>query len=267
LIVQDGGSSDQSAAILEHYRGAITHCTSEPDHGQSDAINKGLARATGDLITFIGSDDLYLPGALVEIARLATVSPDAGTLVGAFQFVAEDGVPWSEIHRPLDLSLAPPGSWRLHQVATFYRRGVLDRIGRHVRTDLRYTMDRDLLYRAARAAPIATTERSLAAFRLHLASKSVGQWEPFHLEMARLHEEPADTAEEPPAIRRRRKRLGRYWRAKGQIKAAVAAPRPGALPHLVRSVLLHPGMLAKRRLWTAGLQCLRRPAPSSKSAP
>ncbi len=262
LIVQDGGSRDQSREVLAHYHAVLTSCASERDGGQSDAINRGLARATGDLVTFIGSDDLYLPGAFAEVARLHRAQPDAGAIAGAFRFMDQDGTIEAAVHSPrlphrgpLDLSLADPESWRLHQVATFFTRHALDLVGRSVRADLRYTMDRDLLYRVARQAPVATTTRVLAAFRRHPTSKSVGEALPFYRELADLHAEPS-TPGEPRAVHRRRQRLHRYWRAKGALKAATGAPRPGALPHLLRCAAFHPPMLWKRRYLVAWLECL-----------
>lgn len=68
-IVLDGGSTDDSVAILEHYDEFITYWVSEPDEGQADSINKGLTISTGEIMGWLNSDDLLLPNALFYIAH------------------------------------------------------------------------------------------------------------------------------------------------------------------------------------------------------
>jgi glycosyltransferase involved in cell wall biosynthesis len=269
LIVQDGGSQDGSVEILKRYAPWLAHWQSEPDGGQSDAINQGFQRATGDVITFFSSDDLYLPGALSEIARLWSEAPRAGAYVGAFQFMDEASRPVSETvlprlpgPAPLDLATTDPGAWRLHQVATFYRREALDEVGRWVRPELRYTMDRELLYRICRRFPVATTQALLARFRRHGASKSGAEMLPFCREMASLHLLAAP-AGEGAEVRRLRRRFVRHWRARGFLKLARATSRPGAAAGaLLRAAAVQPSLLLRPsygRFWLEALG-LRRPA-------
>jgi glycosyltransferase involved in cell wall biosynthesis len=68
-IVIDGGSEDHSREVIQRYEDWISHWESEPDEGQSHALNKGFARADGELYAYLNSDDLYEPGALFAVAE------------------------------------------------------------------------------------------------------------------------------------------------------------------------------------------------------
>src|SRR5215813_13226597 len=89
-IVMDGGSTDNSAAIIEQYSPWLTYWTSEPDGGQSDAINRGLKRASGDFVTWINSDDLLCKNALIEHASRIGFEPDT-VYVGNCIYIDETG--------------------------------------------------------------------------------------------------------------------------------------------------------------------------------
>lgn len=86
-IVIDGGSSDQSVEIIRKYEKHLYYWVSEKDRGQSHAINKGLARGSGDLMTWLNSDDWYTTGALHKIAEVFRRNPDAGMVVGTGQII------------------------------------------------------------------------------------------------------------------------------------------------------------------------------------
>src|SRR5581483_11642422 len=89
-IVVDGGSTDDTVSILQRYDDRIAYWTSEPDRGQTDAINKGLARATGDVVAYINSDDYYLPGAF-DAALPLFADQAVDWVAGACRFVFPDG--------------------------------------------------------------------------------------------------------------------------------------------------------------------------------
>jgi glycosyltransferase involved in cell wall biosynthesis len=90
-IIVDGGSTDNSVEIIKKYEKSLKYWVSEPDQGQSNAINKGFKHAKGDLLTWLNSDDSYIPGALHKVAGAAMAKPQAHVFVGEGQIVDEMG--------------------------------------------------------------------------------------------------------------------------------------------------------------------------------
>lgn len=90
-IIIDGGSTDSSLDIIKKYEKKLKYWVSEPDRGQSHAINKGLSHATGDLLVWLNSDDCLMPDALHEIARAFNAHPSAGAIVGIGRIVNAAG--------------------------------------------------------------------------------------------------------------------------------------------------------------------------------
>jgi len=89
-IIIDGGSTDGNLEIIKKYEKFITYWISEPDNGQSEAINKGFAKSTGEIITFLSSGDAYVPGTLTDVAVRFQTNPNVEGIVGAFQMQDEN---------------------------------------------------------------------------------------------------------------------------------------------------------------------------------
>lgn len=87
FIIIDGGSTDNTVEIIKKYERHLTYWVSEPDRGQSHAINKGMAKSTGEILTWLNSDDWYMPGTLLRFAELFQENPDIGMVVGAGRIV------------------------------------------------------------------------------------------------------------------------------------------------------------------------------------
>lgn len=179
-IVIDGGSIDGTLALLQSLEDPRIRWTSQNDSGQAHAINKGLSQASGDIVSWLNSDDLYVPGALAAVTEAFERHPTAQWLIGRCQIIdANGGVIRSSIARYKDAGLnrySYRGLLRenfISQPAVFWRRQFASEIG-PLDESLHWTMDYDLWLRmAARAQPLIL-DQALAQFRLHPKSKSGG---------------------------------------------------------------------------------------------
>jgi glycosyltransferase involved in cell wall biosynthesis len=192
-IVVDGGSSDGSREVIERHAGGLAWWCSEKDKGQSDAINKGLARATGDVFTWINSDDALTPGAVHRV--LEAFASDPGLLVYGGQVVHRD-VGGDRVFERLNDAADERMLWCdpvINQPATWYRTDVVKALG-GVDPALRYVMDLSLWWRFLfryGATHLRFEPVPLAIFRLHDASKTVTAHAGFLDEAASLLHEAA----------------------------------------------------------------------------
>lgn len=91
FIIIDGGSTDNTVEIIKKHEKYLTYWVSEADHGQSHAINKGMALATGEILTWLNSDDWYLPNTLISFAEIFQDNPDIGVVAGAGRIIDSSG--------------------------------------------------------------------------------------------------------------------------------------------------------------------------------
>ena len=172
-IVQDGGSSDGTAEILQRFEDRIDRCVSALDGGQGNAINLGMAHATGEVLAYLNSDDLLLPGALHYVGDYFDRHPGVDVIYGHRVLIDEDG---KEIGRWVlprhdDRVL----SWAdfIPQETLFWRRGVWEAAGGQIDESFRFALDWDLVLRMRDAgARIVRVPRFLGAFRVHEEQKS-----------------------------------------------------------------------------------------------
>lgn len=182
-VVVDGGSTDGSVELMASTDDPRLTWTTGPDAGQSDAVNKGLAAvdmadpAGGDVVGWLNSDDLYLPGALAEVAR-TFADPAVQWAVGRYRVIDDAGRPIRQsIVRYKERFLR---RYRYRQLlrenfiaqpAVFWRVGFGRAVGR-LDVSLHYTMDYDLWLRMGQRAAPRLIDRELAAFRVHGSSKT-----------------------------------------------------------------------------------------------
>ncbi len=184
LIVMDGGSTDGTLDVLESIRDARLTWVSEKDKGQTDAINKGMRRAKGEILTYLNSDDLLLPGAVRFTAEYFEAHPDISVIFSDANLIQGDGAVYSDFRaRPYTLVSAITGGQPNPQQGTFWRRAVMERIGLFDEA-LHYCLDYDYWIRMALAGyEIRYVPGFRGAFRLHATSKSVSQAFKFENEM------------------------------------------------------------------------------------
>jgi glycosyltransferase involved in cell wall biosynthesis len=172
-IVMDGGSTDETLAILEKYKGRLEFC-SGADGGTADAINQGFARTHGSVFAYLNADDIYLPGAISTGMRLLASEPDAGVVYGDSNWVDEKGRVLAPIPvRPYDAALLSQECF-ISQPAAFIRREAFELAGR-MDPNLQYAYDYDLWIRISRLYPMRKVDGVLATSRMHQGNKTVGQ--------------------------------------------------------------------------------------------
>jgi GT2 family glycosyltransferase len=172
-VVQDGGSDDGSTDAIRSYQGLLTRWESAPDGGQADAVNRGFAGTSGEIMAWLNSDDLLLPGSLAHVARYFADHPDVDLVYGHRAVVDRH-----------DLQI---GSWFLPphddevltlvdyvpQETMFWRRSLWERAGGHLDERYRFALDWELLLRfRAAGARMVRLPRLLGAFRSQPAQKN-----------------------------------------------------------------------------------------------
>lgn len=175
-IVVDGGSTDGTPDVLKKY-GRRLRWVSEPDRGQTDAINKGLRMAEGEVLAYLNADDLYLPGTLDRVAGYFKTHPDAGWLYGHCRLIDESGNPIGELDAPpFNLRRMIDRAEYVPQPTVFWRRSAAAVVG-EFDVALRYTMDYDYFIRLGTYTPGHRLDAELACFRLQPASKTIASSE------------------------------------------------------------------------------------------
>lgn len=182
IIVMDGGSSDDTMAILRKYSKKIKwYC--EKDKGQTNALNKGFKMATGDILGYINSDDLYFPNTFIKVSDFFNNNKDIMWTTGLCEVIDDKNikissgiVKWKNYCLKIQFSQ----KWQFNllltlnfisQPATFWRRNVWQKIGQFDES-LKYTMDYDYWLRILQKYPLGIIDSYFASFRMHTRSKT-----------------------------------------------------------------------------------------------
>ncbi|NWJ46547.1 MAG: glycosyltransferase [Chloroflexi bacterium] len=178
-IIQDGGSSDNTVRILKRYSGQLTRWESAKDKGQAHAINLGFQNTNGEIMAYLNSDDLLLPGTLAYVAQFFIEHPQVDVVYGQRVII-------NEYDREVGRWILPPHrhglpimedilSWAdyIPQETLFWRRSLWEKVGGKIDENFQFAMDWELLlrFRAANAT-FARLPRFLGAFRVHTEQKS-----------------------------------------------------------------------------------------------
>jgi glycosyltransferase involved in cell wall biosynthesis len=231
-IVVDGGSKDDSADIIRKYESRLAWWCSEKDGGQSNALNKGFSRATGDVMGFINSDDWLEPGALRAVGE--RFERGARWVAGWVRFIEPDGGEfpqvWQSFEQTQDWFVTNP----LPQQGTFWAGDLWKQYG-GFREELDFVFDYEFWMRLRFVAGVVpeTMKRCLGVYRLHPDSKTCSRGELFHVENEKIRHEymgrlqPAESrkvkAHRRKWLARRSSQLGWTALAEANVKKARAA--------------------------------------------
>ncbi len=178
-IIIDGGSGDDTLAIIKKYSQEITYWVSEKDNGQTHALNKGLERATGDILAYLNSDDLYMPYTFKLVAELFRTHR-LNWLTGIqSRLVYEEVIsPKRDAVKLFNRELYRKGyhigslfGWN-QQCSTFWSKHLFDQVGRKFDESFNHAMDIDMWIRMSSFAELVSVEAVLAMMRLHSDQKS-----------------------------------------------------------------------------------------------
>jgi len=171
-LIIDGASTDETAEVVARY-GDRVRFISEPDRGQSEAINKGFRLARGEIVAWLNSDDLFLPGAIHAAVGALRGRPDVGFVYGDGFQIDEHGATISRFASTQRFDL-----WRLSnlsdyilQQTVFFRRAVFDDVG-WIDEDMHYAMDWEIFIRIGRRWPLLYIPFEMGAIREHASAKS-----------------------------------------------------------------------------------------------
>jgi GT2 family glycosyltransferase len=265
-IVVDGGSSDGSLEVIRRCQQRLAYWESAPDRGQSHAINKGLARASGEIVAWLNSDDCYTPDAIRAAVAALEAQPEVDLVYSDTELVDhETGRRWRHASGPVDLTSLLRDGNIIPQATAFMRRSALDRVG-PLDEALHAVMDYDLwlrVLRSGQARYLAGTV--LATTRLHRDSKSIGRPARFGHEFVRVLDKfYAQDSVPVEALRVRRQAYARVYFACARSAVWHERAYGEAIHWLWRSARAHPGPIAQ--LPRAAIRAIGRLARSTLRA-
>jgi len=185
-VIVDGGSTDGSLEIIKKYSHRLAWWVSERDAGQYDALNKGFAHTTGELMAWLNSDDKYVPWTFSVISEAMTALPQVEWLTSLFHFFWDEHGRLSACEEQAGFSrelilrggTLPGAGWPawafMQQESTFWRRSLWDKAGARVETRWSLAGDFDLWMRFARHAEVYSLNMPIGGFRRHSRQKTAG---------------------------------------------------------------------------------------------
>jgi glycosyltransferase involved in cell wall biosynthesis len=187
-IIVDGGSTDGSQEIIQRYKDQLAWWMSEKDQGQTDAINKGFARAQGNILAWINSDDTYNPGAVSAAAKYLTEHPEIALVYSDCNYIDEDDRVIGRFPAAqTDFRRLREGYVHIPQQTMFFRAKYWRELG-PLDPSYYFAMDYDLWTRIAARAPFKYIPGQIwANFRLHTSGKTVTADDRCWPEMLRVH--------------------------------------------------------------------------------
>jgi glycosyltransferase involved in cell wall biosynthesis len=203
-IVIDGGSTDGTLDIIKKYDSAISFWLSEKDSGMYNALNKGFKRSTGEIMCWINSDDILLPGALFNMARLFNDLPKVNWIQGINSFIDLEG-------KVIDVTIAKKfsfisflmGNYKwIQQESTFWRRSLWESAGGYVDDNLKFAGDFELWFRFFQHDKLYNSTLSIGAWRKREGQLSQSYLEDYLTEIDTVFKDYKTTKEEDEKLKK-----------------------------------------------------------------
>lgn len=234
-IVIDGGSTDNSVDIIRKYEERITFWCSEKDKGQADAINKGLKRATGDMVCWINSDDVLYPNFVEKFVNYFVAHPDVDFLYGDVEQGADmqhatmrrgEVIDYPTMLRTLRVPMP--------QQATMWRKEVMDKIG-YLDPQWHVLLDREYFMRIAQHCVIEYLPGVVAFFRNHENAKSIAEWHKWMPELEKYYVTLFEDSNFPYQHLKKESMASMYWEC---YRIAVSCNEKQALRYYLKKLLI-----------------------------
>jgi GT2 family glycosyltransferase len=210
-IVIDGGSTDNSVEIIERYADRLAYWVSEKDNGQADAINKGFAQASGEIIAWLNSDDYYLAGTVSAAVKVFDENPDVVLVYGNMLAVDEHGKTFNVLSYK-QLALEDLLCFQIiGQPAVFIRRSALQQTS-GLDSTFHFLLDHHLWIQLAQLGRLLHIPQTWAAARYHAEAKNLAKAAEFGHEAFRILEWAGQNESLAPVLKRvsRRARAAAY---------------------------------------------------------
>ena len=269
FFVMDGGSTDNTVEILEKYDPWIAHWESQPDRGQSHAINKGWSRSTGAIVAWLNSDDTYTPGALSSVGKAFVGAPDCASISGHTRFEPlSGGTIATKAPQPFDPAHYLRGGLNPGQPSVFLAKSTYAAVG-PVDESLRLSLDRDYWIRIGLKLPMAThirIQQDLAVAKVWEGNNAT-LWSGniANLDIREIHEEHLAILEKTfrspeltEALRASRRSAYAIEMTKYAINCSLSGQRRNAAKYAFMSVFRSPLIVRRRSFWGLLRSIVRR---------
>src|SRR5512138_1047205 len=211
FILVDGGSTDGSVDIVRKYERHLAWWVSEKDKGHADALNKGFAHATGEILAWLNSDDVYFPEAVAEAVAALQQHYEAGMVYGDADLIDNSGATiGSFASRQTDYRRLLRGSVHIPQATTFFRADIWKQVG-PLDLSLFFSFDYDLWVKIAKASQVLYVPQRWAQFRIHDDGKTIVNDDRCYPDMLRVLEREGGSWLSPLRMRYYARKLLYSW--------------------------------------------------------